>query len=99
MKRDTTLTTPQLGRDLSTPQSSATKKRKSLHRTLPKEPRSPTRLKTNGNPLLNKGCVIAYAESKDKKNKQGILRQVKSERLGVFSENDVVFAARFFVEE
>jgi hypothetical protein len=99
VKRDTTLTTPQLGRDLSTPQSSATKKRKTLHRTLPKEPRSPTRLKTNGNPLLNRDCVIAYAESKDKKNKQGVLRQVQSERLGVFSENDVVFAARFFVEE
>ncbi|KAI4684962.1 uncharacterized protein J4E88_004404 [Alternaria novae-zelandiae] len=100
VKLTSTLTTPQLARhEPSTPQSSATKKRKNLHRTLPKEPRSPTRLKTNSNPSLNRDCVIAYAESKDKKNKQGILRQVKSERQGVFSENDVVFAARFFVEE
>ena len=80
-------------------QSSASKKRKITHRTLPKEPRSPDRLKTNDNPPLNRDCVIAYAESKDKKNKQGILRQVKSERLGVFTESDVVFAARFFVED
>ena len=64
-----------------------------------KEPRSPDRLKTNDNPPLNRDCVIAYAESKDKKNKQGILRQVKSERFGVFTESDVVFAARFFVED
>lgn len=100
VKLTSTLTTPQLVcHEPSTPQSSATKKRKSLHRTLPKEPRSPTRLKTNSNPPLNRDCVIAYAESKDKKNKQGVLRQVKSERQGVFSENDVVFAARFFVEE
>ncbi|KAI4662098.1 uncharacterized protein J4E78_004890 [Alternaria triticimaculans] len=100
VKLTSNLTTPQLARhEPSTPQSSATKKRKNLHRTLPKEPRSPTRLKTNSNPPLNRHCVIAFAESKDKKNKQGILRQVKSERQGVFSENDVVFAARFFVEE
>jgi hypothetical protein len=100
VKLASSFTTPKLPRnDPSTPQSSATKKRKNLHRTLPKEPRSPTRLKTNHNPPLNRDCVIAYAESKDKKNKQGILRQVKSERLGVFTESDVVFAARFFVEE
>jgi hypothetical protein len=100
IKLASTLTTPQLAHhDPSAPQSSATKKRKCLHRTLPKEPRSPTRLKTNDNPPLNRNCVIAYAESKDKKSKHGILRQVKSERLGVFKENDVVFAARFFVEE
>ncbi|KAL1795296.1 hypothetical protein ACET3X_007112 [Alternaria dauci] len=85
--------------DSLTSQSPAAKKRKAAQRTLPKEPRSPNRLKTNDNPLLNRDCVTAYAESKDKKNKQGILRQVKSERLGVFTESDVVFAARFFVEE
>jgi hypothetical protein len=100
VKLASTLTTPQLPRNApSTPQTSSTKKRKTLRRTLPKEPRSPTRLKTNDNPPLNRDCVIAYAESKDKKNKQGVLRQVKSERLGVFTESDVVFAARFFVEE
>ncbi|CAI9630284.1 unnamed protein product [Alternaria burnsii] len=100
MKLASTSATPQLS--LYNPfssQSSASKKRKITHRTLPKEPRSPDRLKTNDNPPLYRDCVIAYAESKDKKNKQGILRQVKSERLGVFTESDVVFAARFFVED
>ena len=100
MKLASTSATPQLS--LHNPfssQSSASKKRKITHRTLPKEPRSPDRLKTNDNPPLNRDCVIAYAESKDKKNKQGILRQVKSERFGVFTESDVVFAARFFVED
>ncbi|KAB2099507.1 hypothetical protein AG0111_0g12369 [Alternaria gaisen] len=100
MKLASTSATPQLS--LHNPfssQSSALKERKITHRTLPKEPRSPDRLKTNDNPPLNRDCVIAYAESKDKKNKQGILRQVKSERLGVFTESDVVFAARFFVED
>ncbi|KAF1832609.1 hypothetical protein BDW02DRAFT_421161 [Decorospora gaudefroyi] len=76
---------------------SASNKRKAEKRSLVKEPRSPDRLKTNENPPLNQDCVIAYAESKDRKNKQGVLRQVRGERQGVFTEDYVVFACRFFV--
>ncbi|KNG51971.1 hypothetical protein TW65_00986 [Stemphylium lycopersici] len=83
----------------STPQSSVCRKRKAPHRTVTKEPRSPNRLKTCDNPVLNRNCVIAYAESKNSGEKQGILRQVRSERQGVFQEEYVVFAARFFVGE
>jgi hypothetical protein len=62
-----------------------------------KQPRSPDRLKTVSNPLLNQNCVIAFAESEDKDSEQGVLRQVRSERQGVFAEQYVVFATRFFV--
>ena len=86
-------------RALATPMSSASKKRKAQHRTLAKEPRSPGRLQTISNPPLNADCVIAYAESKDKTSEQGVLRQVKGERAGVFAEEYVVFACRFFVGE
>ena len=83
----------------SMPQSSVSKKRKAPHRTVTKEPRSPSRLKTCDNPVLNRNCVIAYAESKNRDENQGILRQVRSERQGVFREEYVVFAARFFIGE
>jgi hypothetical protein len=96
----TSAATPQLiARTPATPMSSASKKRKTQHRTLAKEPRSPGRLQTTSNPPLNMDCVIAYAESKDKKSEHGVLRQVKGERAGVFSEEYVVFACRFFVGE
>ncbi|KAF1944706.1 hypothetical protein EJ02DRAFT_85818 [Clathrospora elynae] len=86
----------------STAQSSAsvspkTKKRKALIRKLPRPPRSPDRLKTASNPPLNRDCVIAYAESENKGSNIGVLRQVKGERQGVFQEEYVVFASRFFV--
>lgn len=77
--------------------SSNTKKRKLGGATLPKQPRSPNRLKTTNNPLYNQGCVIAFAESADKCEEQGVLRQVKGERQGIFSEEYVVFATRYFI--
>jgi hypothetical protein len=92
--------TPRLApKPQSTPQSSAsfnTKKRK-LGRCVPKQPRSPDRLKTISNPPLNRNCVIAFAESEDKQSERGVLRQVKGERQGVFAEEYVVYAARFFI--
>ena len=94
----TSTTTPQLhAQTTATPMSSASKKRKAQNRTLAKEPRSPGRLMTTSNPPLNEDCVIAYAESQDKTSEQGVLRQVKGERAGVFAEEYVVFACRFFV--
>ncbi|KAF2246695.1 hypothetical protein BU26DRAFT_51406 [Trematosphaeria pertusa] len=57
-------------------------------------PRNPDRLRTTDNPPLNQDCVIAYAVTKGEK---GVLRQVKGERQGVFSEESVVVACRFFV--
>jgi hypothetical protein len=93
-------TTPRLhAQTNTTPMSSASKKRKAQNRHLVKEPRSPNRLQTVSNPPLNEDCVIAYAESLDKRDEQGVLRQVKGERAGVFAEEYVVFAARFFVGE
>jgi hypothetical protein len=74
-----------------------TKKRKAQGRSLPKQPRSPDRLKTVSNPPLNRDCVIAFAESEDKDSERGVLRQVRGERQGVFAEEYVVFATRFFV--
>ncbi|KAJ4366302.1 hypothetical protein N0V83_007938 [Neocucurbitaria cava] len=77
----------------SSPSTNA-KKRKSL---LPKQLRRSDRLKTVNNPPLNEDCVIAYAETRDKDNEQGVLRQIKGERQGVFQEEYVVFATRFFI--
>jgi hypothetical protein len=75
--------------DLVDPQPPASRKRK----------RSPseTGLKTTNNPPLNDDCVIAFAESVNKTDERGVLRQVKMERLGNFVEDSVVYAVRFFV--
>ncbi|KAF2820671.1 hypothetical protein CC86DRAFT_116487 [Ophiobolus disseminans] len=87
----------------STPKPSPspnTKKRKAVvasGRNMPKMPRSPDRLKTMDNPPLNQNCVIAFAESKDEDGENGVLRQVRGERQGVFAEEYVVLATRFFV--
>jgi hypothetical protein len=84
----------------STPMASPspnTKKRKSQARFLPKQPRSPDRLKTVSNPPLNRDCVIAFAESEDKDSDRGVLRQVRGERQGIFAEEYVVLATRFFI--
>ncbi|KAL5403172.1 hypothetical protein PMIN06_008988 [Paraphaeosphaeria minitans] len=59
-----------------------------------KKPRSPDRLNAKDNPLLNRDCVIQYAVSE---NQGGALRQVKSERKGIFKEESVVMGCRFFV--
>jgi hypothetical protein len=78
--------------------SASAKKRKTAPgRYMAKQPRSPDRLKTVSNPPLNQNCVIAFAESEDKDSAQGVLRQVRSERQGVFAEQYVVFATRLFV--
>jgi hypothetical protein len=74
-----------------------TRKRKTPHRSPTRQPRSPGRLKTVDNPHLNDDCVIAFAESKDKNEEKGVLRQVKGERQGVFKEEYVVLAVRFFI--
>ncbi|UPX13160.1 uncharacterized protein EKO05_0003686 [Ascochyta rabiei] len=82
---------------LQTPVSPESKKRKASHRSPTKPPRSPDRLKTVGNPPLNDDCVVAFAESEDKRDERGVLRQVKGERQGVFKEDYVVLAVRFFI--
>jgi hypothetical protein len=97
-KLTATTTTPRFAPNTpSTPQTSlpsSSKKRKAIARYLPKTPRSPDRHRTVGNPPLNQGCVIAFAESE---GQEGVLRQVRGERQGVFSEEYVVLATRFFV--
>lgn len=82
---------------VTTKSSPNAKKRKAATRNLPKLPRSPDQLQTTSNPPLNRDCVIAYAESEAKYSEQGVLRQVRGERQGIFQEEYVVFAARFFV--
>ncbi|KAL1612198.1 hypothetical protein SLS60_000422 [Paraconiothyrium brasiliense] len=85
------------------PPASATIKRKRAPELSPKRtptgsylkpPRSPDRLNAKDNPPLNKDCVIQYAVSE---RKGGALRQVKSERRGVFKEDSVLVGCRFFV--
>ncbi|KAF2128159.1 hypothetical protein P153DRAFT_368038 [Dothidotthia symphoricarpi CBS 119687] len=66
-------------------------------RKFTKEPPSSDRFKTADNPPLNRDCVIAFAESEDKENASCILRQIKGERQGLFHEEYVVLASRFFV--
>lgn len=91
---------PKLKSGPATPQSyisPTSKKRKASSRLYTKPPRSPGRLKTVDNPPLNDDCVIAFAESEDKEATRGILRQVKGERQGVFKEEYVVLAVRFFI--
>lgn len=83
-----------------TPQKSIspkTKKRKASQLSPTRPLRSPDRLKTVDNPRLNDECVIALAESADKQEERGVLRQVKGERQGMFKEEYVVLAVRFFV--
>jgi hypothetical protein len=51
-------------------------------------------------PDLSKDCVISYAEEGswlDGVDKGGIIRQVKSARMGYFQESEVVFAVRYLV--
>jgi hypothetical protein len=79
------------------PSSNAKMRKNGSGRYLAKQPRSPDRLKTTSNPLLSRDCVIAFAESQDKESERGVLRQIKSERQGVFAEEHVVFATRFYV--
>jgi hypothetical protein len=74
-----------------------TKKRSRNGRSLQNQRRSPDGIKTVSNPRLNQDCVIAFAESEDKGCERGVLRQVKGERQGVFAEEYVVVATRFFV--
>ncbi|KAL1599257.1 hypothetical protein SLS59_006274 [Nothophoma quercina] len=85
----------------ATPQSSPSpesRKRKGItNRSYTKPPHSPGRLKTVENPPLNNDCVIAFAESKGKNEERGVLRQVKGERQGVFKEEYVALAVRFFI--
>ncbi|KAF3049558.1 hypothetical protein E8E11_004889 [Didymella keratinophila] len=73
------------------------KERKASQLLPTRPPRSPDRLKTVDNPPLNDDCVIALAESIDKQEERGVLRQVKGERQGMFKEEYVVLAVRFFV--
>ncbi|KAJ4331563.1 hypothetical protein N0V87_009064 [Didymella glomerata] len=97
------LATPKLQRpDPVTPHpqvsiSPNAKKRKASQLSPARPPRSPDRLKTVNNPALNDDCVIALAESVDKHEERGVLRQVKGERQGMFKEEYVVLAVRFFV--
>lgn len=56
--------------------------------------RNPDRLVAKTNPVLNHDCVIQYAVSE---RERGALRQVKSERNGVFKEESVVMGCRYFV--
>ncbi|EDU47589.1 hypothetical protein PtrSN002B_007232 [Pyrenophora tritici-repentis] len=85
-----------VGNPAQTPAKSASNRKPQPNIT--KQPRSPKRLQTNDNPAVNQDCVIAFAESKVKTSTQGVLRQIKGERSGVFTEEYVVSAMRFFVE-
>lgn len=66
-------------------------------------PRGHDRVNTAENPPLNENCIIQLAQSgtgleeSEGKLGDGLLRQVKSERQGVFSEESVVVGVRFFV--
>ena len=51
---------------------------------------------TTENPSLNQDCVISYAESKPGSSEK-IVRQVKCERQGWFTEDAVVVGMRFFI--
>jgi hypothetical protein len=51
--------------------------------------------KTIDNPPLNQDCVIAFAESAD--GETAVLRQVKCEKPGVFTEDMIVCGMRFFI--
>lgn len=50
---------------------------------------------TTDNPSLNQDCVICLAESEN--GAAPVLRQVKSEKQGIFAEEEVVVGMRFFV--
>lgn len=79
------------------PISPKMKKRKVSQLSLTRPLRSLDRLKTVDNPPLNDDCIIAFAESADKQEERGVLRQIKGERQGMFKEEYVVLAVRFFV--
>ena len=54
---------------------------------------------TSKNPPLNQDCVLAFAVTGTvgMEGEERVLRQVKSERQGVFDESEVVCGMRFFV--
>lgn len=74
-----------------------------VHDSSPKKPRKRKRTRNEvrfspvDNPPLNRDCVIAYAETSSTDADKPILRQIRSQRVDVFDEDYVVFAARFFV--
>jgi hypothetical protein len=72
------------------------RKRKALASRNLRQSRDRNRPRTTNNPPLNTDCVIAFAEGQDEHG-NGISRQVRGERQGVFHEEYVVFAARFFI--
>ncbi|CAE7219169.1 hypothetical protein PTTW11_11138 [Pyrenophora teres f. teres] len=89
-----------VGQHAPTPaESTSDRKLQASNRNIAKETRSPRRLQTNDNPIVNRDCVIAFAESKTRTSTQGVLRQIKGERAGIFREEYVVSAMRFFVED
>jgi hypothetical protein len=77
--------------------SSDSKKRKAITQSPVKRPRTTKIRSTMDNPPLNQNCMIAFAEGIDPSTKQGVLRQVRGERQGVFKEEYVVLAVRFYI--
>jgi hypothetical protein len=77
--------------------SSSKKRKASLLMSPAKRPRVAKIPETMNNPPLNRDCVIAFAEGRDAATRQGVLRQVRGERQGVFKEEYVVLAVRFYV--
>jgi hypothetical protein len=76
---------------------SSRKRKPSLLLSPAKRPRVTKIPDTLDNPPLNRDCVIAFAEGRDAVTGQGVLRQVRGERQGVFREEYVVLAVRFYV--
>lgn len=80
-----------------TPYLLNSKKRKTANQSTAMKWRIHERIIDVNDSLLNENCVITYADIESGGENSAPLRQVKSERQGVFQEEYVVFAARFFV--
>ncbi|KAH8728489.1 hypothetical protein GQ44DRAFT_675891 [Phaeosphaeriaceae sp. PMI808] len=78
-------------------QSHNTRKRKLLDRHQPSQPQSVARVNVTTNPQLNQDCVISFAGSEGQSGENSMLRQVRSEKQGMFAEQYVVLATRFFI--
>jgi hypothetical protein len=98
----TSYTSPTSFASPTQPKSPPKKKRRitsSSSRSQPKTKIPATPLDTSKNPPLNQDCVLAFAVTgtAGMEGEERVLRQVKSERQGVFYESEVVCGMRFFV--
>ena len=83
----------------TTTQSTLNKEHMNTSRSTTEKPHSPGCLQTNDGIIITQGGVIVFTECMDDDRTHERLEQVEGEKAGIFTEEYVVSAMRFFVED